>query len=75
MDSVVARLRASGLPMEDDWLRRIEPAHFSHTNFRGTFRFNLEKYGHLLGAALGSGHALSHRRSPEQWRRSHSRQA
>ena len=39
---------ASGLPMEDDWLRRIGPAHFSHINFRGTFWFNLEKYGHLL---------------------------
>lgn len=48
MDSVVARLRASGLPMEDDWLRRIGPAHFSHINFRGTYRFNLEKYRHLL---------------------------
>ncbi|WP_353506748.1 Tn3 family transposase [Variovorax sp. J31P179] len=48
MDSVVARLRESGLPMEDDWLRRIGPAHFSHINFRGTYRFNLEKYGHLL---------------------------
>ena len=44
----VSRLRASGLPMEDDWLRRIGPAHFSHINFRGTYRFNLEKYGHLL---------------------------
>jgi hypothetical protein len=34
--------------MEDDWLRRIGPAHFSHINFRGTYRFNLEKYRHLL---------------------------
>ncbi|MBT2304201.1 hypothetical protein J7E70_27580 [Variovorax paradoxus] len=24
------------------------PAHFSHINFQGTYRFNLEKYGHLL---------------------------
>lgn len=48
MDGVVSRLRASGLPMEDDWLRRIGPAHFSHINFHGTYRFNLEKYGHLL---------------------------
>jgi len=48
MDGVVSRLRASGLPIEDVWLRRIGPAHFSHINFHGTYRFNLEKYGHLL---------------------------
>ena len=37
MDGVVSRLRASGLPIEDVWLRRIGPAHFSHINFRGTY--------------------------------------
>ncbi|TXC62161.1 Tn3 family transposase [Piscinibacter aquaticus] len=35
MDSVVARLNHDGNGIEEDWLRRIGPAHFSHINFRG----------------------------------------
>ena len=58
MDGVVSRLRASGLPIEDVWLRRIGPAHFSHINFHGTYRFNLEKYGHLLVARRSGTAAL-----------------
>ena len=34
--------------IEEDWLRRIGPAHFSHINFRGTFRFNVERYADVL---------------------------
>lgn len=48
MDAVVARLESDGVRIEEDWLRRIGPAHFSHINFRGTFRFNLERYAALL---------------------------
>ena len=35
MDDVVARLQRDGVGIEEDWLRRIGPAHFSHINFRG----------------------------------------
>lgn len=48
MDGVVARLRRDGVAIEDDWLRRIGPAHFSHINFRGTFKFNVERYAAVL---------------------------
>ncbi len=36
------------IPVEDDWLRRIGPAHFSHINFRGTMRFGVEKFAAAL---------------------------
>ena len=54
IDAVVARLKGDGIGIEEDWLRRIGPAHFSHINFRGTFRFNVERYaaalvGHTAG--------------------------
>ena len=48
MDGVVARLKRDGAGIEEDWLRRIGPAHFSHINFRGTFRFNVERYADVL---------------------------
>ena len=48
MDGVVVRLDRDGLGIEEDWLRRIGPAHFSHINFRGTFRFNVERYADVL---------------------------
>ena len=56
MDSVVARLKRDGVGIEEDWLRRIGPAHFSHINFRGTFRFNVERYADVLveRAVVGS---------------------
>lgn len=44
MDTVVTKLNRDGVGIEEDWLRRIGPAHFSHINFRGTFRFNVERY-------------------------------
>lgn len=45
---VVERLKRDGIPVEDDWLRRIGPAHFSHINFRGTMRFGVEKFAAAL---------------------------
>ena len=48
MDGVVARLKRDGVGIEEDWLRWIGPAHFSHINFRGTFRFNVERYADVL---------------------------
>lgn len=49
MDTVVARLNRDGVGIiEEDWLRRIGPVHFSHINFRGTFRFNAERYADVL---------------------------
>jgi TnpA family transposase len=48
MDGVVARFKRDGVGIEEDWLRRIGPAHFSHINFRGTFRFNVERYADVL---------------------------
>jgi TnpA family transposase len=38
MEATVERLRKSGVRIEDDWLRRMGPAHFAHINFRGTMR-------------------------------------
>ena len=48
MDGVVARLKRDGVGIEEEWLRRIGPAHFSRINFRGTFRFNVERYADVL---------------------------
>jgi len=48
MQEVVERLRRDGNPVEDDWLRRIGPAHFLQINFRGTMRFGVEKFAAAL---------------------------
>ena len=48
MDTVVTKLNRDGVGIEEEWLRRIGPAHFSHINFRGTFRFNVERYADVL---------------------------
>lgn len=48
MHEVVERFRRDGIAVEDDWLRRIGPAHFSHINFRGTMRFGVEKFAAAL---------------------------
>jgi TnpA family transposase len=48
MNDVVERLKREGMRIEDDWLRRIGPAHFSHINFRGTLKFSVEKYAAAL---------------------------
>ncbi|MEO7056911.1 MAG: Tn3 family transposase [Caldimonas sp.] len=59
MDTVVARLKGDGVGIEEDWLRRIGPAHFLHINFRGTFKFNLERYADELVARAAAGNATA----------------
>ena len=59
MDTVVARLKSDGVGIEEDWLRRIGPAPFSHINFRGTFRFNLERYADVLVERAAAGNATA----------------
>ena len=61
MNGVVARLHRDGLGIEEDWLRRIGPAHFSHINFRGTFRFNVERYADVLVERAAGGGAVKQR--------------
>ncbi len=61
MDGVVARLKRDGAEIEGDWLRRFGPAHFSHFNFRGAFRFNVERYADVLARR---GNTLRARREP-----------
>jgi hypothetical protein len=52
MGAVVNRLREGGLQVDDDWLRRLGPAHFGHINFRGILRFDVQKHaGSLLQSA------------------------
>ena len=48
MHEVIERLKREGTRIEDDWLRRIGPAHFAHINFRGTMRFGVDKYADAL---------------------------
>ena len=48
MHEVVERLKRDGIPVDDDWLRRIGPVHFSHINFRGTMKFGVEKFAAAL---------------------------
>jgi len=48
MHEEVEKMRRSGIHIEDDWLRRIGPAHFGHINFRGTMRFGVEKFAAAL---------------------------
>ena len=48
MHEVVERLRRDKIEVEDDWLRRMGPAHFSHINFRGTMKFGVEKFAATL---------------------------
>ncbi|MBT2301724.1 Tn3 family transposase [Variovorax paradoxus] len=48
MQGVVDRLRKEGQIIEDSWLRRIGPVHFGHINFRGMFRFPVERYAEAL---------------------------
>ena len=48
MQGVVDRWRKDGQVIEDSWLRRMGPVHFGHINFRGTFRFSVERYADAL---------------------------
>jgi TnpA family transposase len=44
----VEEWRRSKRPIDDAILRHIGPARFGHINFRGTFRFGIERYRQLL---------------------------
>lgn len=48
MQDVVDRWRKLGQVIDDNWLRRMGPVHFSHINFRGTFRFGVDRYADAL---------------------------
>lgn len=48
MQDAVERWRRSGRKIEDAWLARMGPAHFSHVNFRGTFKFGVSRYADML---------------------------
>ncbi|QNK67157.1 Tn3 family transposase [Variovorax sp. PAMC26660] len=48
MNDVVERLRKDAMAIDDAWLRRIGPVHFGHINFRGTFKFAIERYAQAL---------------------------
>lgn len=48
MQQVVDRWRKTGQVVDDAALARMGPAHFSHINFRGLFRFGIERYRELL---------------------------
>ncbi len=48
MQEVVDKLRKAGQDVDDRWLARMGPAHFSHINFRGLFRFGIERYRESL---------------------------
>ena len=62
MDGIVERLKRDGVAIEEDWLRRIGPAHFAHINFRGTFRFNVERYADVLLERITDKGTASHGR-------------
>jgi hypothetical protein len=34
--------------IDDNWLRRMGPAHFAHVNFRGTLSFPIDLYQEVL---------------------------
>ena len=48
MNDVVERFRKDGMNVEETFLRRMGPVHFGHINFRGTFRFSVERYAQAL---------------------------
>jgi TnpA family transposase len=48
MQRVVDRLRKTRHPIDDAWLARMGPAHFSHINFRGLLRFSIDRYRDAL---------------------------
>jgi hypothetical protein len=60
MHETVERLRRGGTTIEDEWLRRIGPAHFGHINFRGTMKFSVEKYADALVQRGSRASAVAH---------------
>ena len=59
MGAIVGRLREGGRQIDDDWLRRLGPAHFGHIKFRGIPKFNLETYADALRQGAASKQAAS----------------
>jgi TnpA family transposase len=52
MQATVDTWRRKGQRIDDDWLRRMGPAHFAHVNFRGILSFPIHLYqDSLLEAA------------------------
>jgi hypothetical protein len=59
MHETVERLRRNGVRIEDDWLRRMGPAHFGHINFRGTMQFGIDRFAQsLIDDHVGSARQL-----------------
>jgi hypothetical protein len=48
MGGVMAKLKRDGARIGEEGVRRIGPAHFSHNNLRGTFRFNTGRHAGVL---------------------------
>ncbi|WKZ88736.1 Tn3 family transposase (plasmid) [Ralstonia pickettii] len=48
MQATVDAWRGKGQRVEDDWLRRMGPAHFAHVNFRGILSFPIHQYQDTL---------------------------
>lgn len=48
MQETVDSWRSKGQRIDDDWIRRMGPAHFGHVNFRGTLNFPIERYQEVL---------------------------
>lgn len=40
--------RRKGRQVDDEWLRRMGPAHFAYVNFRGTLSFPVDRYSDVL---------------------------
>jgi len=48
MQETVDSWRSKGQRIDEDWLRRMGPAHFAHVNFRGTLSFPIDRYQAML---------------------------
>jgi len=48
MQTTLDDWQRKGQGIDDDWLRRLGPAHFAHVNFRGTLSFPVEHYRDIL---------------------------
>ena len=48
MQATLDAWRSKGQGIDDDWLRRMGPAHFAHVNFRGTLSFPVDRYREVL---------------------------
>lgn len=55
MQMAIDIMRKSGRDIEDKWIARIAPTPFGHINFRGLFRFGIERYRENLLAPSAQG--------------------